>query len=147
MLFDSTNLFSDAQAITSTGATASTNVIDLGPADTPQHAANAIDKDQGRGRMIDILVQAVETFTSGGLATMTVALQTDTVEGFGSATALYTSPAIPVADLVAGYRLPIRVLPLGVQRYLRLSYTVGTAAMTAGKITAGLVFAVDERSV
>lgn len=147
MLFDSTNLFSDAQALTSTGAAASTNVIDLGGADTPKHAAKAISKDFGKGKKTDLFMQVVETFTSSGAATLVVELQTDTVEGFGSPTALWTSPAIALATLAAGYRFNIPVVPQGVERYLRVNYTVGTAAFTAGKVTAGLVFDVDETSV
>jgi hypothetical protein len=145
MLFDSTNLFSDAQAITATAA--STNVIDLGAADTPQHAANAITKDLAFGTPVEIFVQVVTAFTADGAGTLTVALQTDTVENFASPTALWTSAAIGKAALVPGYRFGIQFVPKGVERYLRLNYTVGTGPMTAGAITAGLVFAADARHV
>lgn len=145
MIFDSTNLFSDAQAITASAA--STNVIDFGATDTPQHAANAITRDIGKGNVIELYAQVVEAFTAAGAGTLTIDLQTDTAEGFGSATTLWTSATIGKADLVAGYRLPIYFMPQGIQRYLRLNYTVGTGPMTAGKITAGLVFAADARDV
>lgn len=144
MIFDSTNLFSDAQAVTVTAA--STNVIDLGATDTPKHAANAITRDIGKGRPIDLRIQVVETFAT--LTSVTVAVQTDTVEGFGSAVTVLSSPAVPLATLVAGYVFPIQWVPRGtLSRYVRLNYTVVGTAATAGKLTAGFVFASEERDV
>lgn len=144
MIFDSTNLFSDAQAVTVTAA--STNVIDLGATDIPKHAANAITRDMGKGRPIDLRIQVVESFAA--LTSLKVSVQTDTVEGFGSAVTILESPAVALASLVAGYVFPIQWVPRGsVGRYLRLNYTVAGVAATAGKITAGMVFASDERDI
>lgn len=144
MIFDSTNLFSDAQAITETAA--STNVIDLGETDTPKHAANAITRDMGKGRPIDLRIQVVEDFAT--LTSLVVGVETDSAEGFGSAVTILSSPAIPVADLKAGYVFPIQWLPRGVaSRYVRLYYTVAGSDATAGKVTAGLTFASEERDV
>jgi len=148
MIFDSTNLFSDQQAITATAA--STNVIDLGATDTPQHAANAITRDIGKGRPIDFRIQVTEDFDSGADdGTLTITLQKDTVEGFGSAETVVETVAFAEADLVAGYVIPLQWVPRGAnQRYIRLNYTVaGSGNFTAGKVTAGLVFASDERDV
>jgi hypothetical protein len=147
MLFDSTNLFSDAQAITATAA--STNVIDFGATDTPKHAANAITRDLGKGNKVALHVQVVTDFAdTGDNTSLTVALQTDTVENFASPTTLWTSETLVSTALVAGYIFPLAFIPRGVQRYLRLNYTVsGTGDMEAGAITAGLVFAQDERDV
>lgn len=144
MIFDSTNLFSDAQAITDTAA--STNVIDLGERDTPKYAANAITRDLGKGRPIDIRVQVVTAFAT--LTSLAVAVQTDDAENFGSAVTVLSSPAVPVASLVAGYVFPIQWVPRGtVGRYLRLNYTVVGTTATAGAVTAGLVFASEERDI
>ena len=55
------------------------------------------------------------------------------------------SDAVPVASLVQGWRFLPGGLPGGTQRFLRLNYVVGTAAMTAGKLSAGLVPALDVR--
>ena len=125
MILDKQNLFSDDQAITVTAN--STNVIDLGAA------------DKGPGTPLEIYIQATEAFTAAGAATLTVSLTTDDNASMSSATTLYTSAAIGKADLVAGYVVPIRALPTGAEQYLRLTYTVATGPMTAGKITAGIV--------
>lgn len=144
MIFDSTNLFSDAQAVTSSAA--STNVIDLGATDTPKHAANAITRDIGKGRPIDLRIQVVTDFAT--LTSLTVAVQTDTVEAFSSATTVLESEAVPVASLVAGYVFPIQWVPRGtLERYVRLYYTVAGTAATAGAVTAGFVFDSEERDV
>lgn len=141
MIFDSTNLFSDAQAITVSAA--STNIIDLGLTQTPKHAKNALTRDIGKGKPIDVRIQVVETFLS--TVTVTVGVQTCAVEGFGSGVVtVLSSPAVPVASLKAGYVFPIQWVPRGtLLQYLRLYYTVATTA-TAGKITAGFVFANEE---
>lgn len=143
MIFDSTNLFSDAQAITADAA--STNVIDFGATDTPQHAANAITRDIGKGTPIALRIQVVETFDN--LTTLGVDVQVDTVENFASPTTLVSSTAT-LAELVAGYVFPIQTVVRGVaQRYMRLNYDVTGTAPTAGAITAGFVFANEQRDV
>lgn len=142
MIFDSTNLFSDAQAVTASAA--STNVIDLGATDTPKHAAAAIVRDIGKGTPIQLRVQVVANFNT--LTSIVVGVQTDTADSFGSATTVLSSPAVPLASLVAGYVFPITIVPRGtLERYVRLYYTVAGTAATLGQITAGFVFANDER--
>ena len=137
MLFDKQSMFSDAQAITASAA--SENIIDLGAPGTPQHAAAAITQDLGRGRPIPIIVQVTETFAT--LTSLTVTVQKDTVEGFGSPEAVLLTPAIPVASLVAGFQFPILYLPHNLdQRFVRLNYAVAGSNATAGKVTAGLVY-------
>lgn len=144
MIFDSTNLFSDAQAVTASAA--STNVIDLGATDTPKHAANAITRDLGKGNTIALRIQVVTAFAT--LTSLKVGVQMDTVENFASAETVLESPAIVLASLVAGYVFPIQWVPRGVnQRYMRLYYTVAGSNATAGAVTAGLVFANEERDV
>lgn len=143
MIFDKTNLFSDAQAITATAA--STNVIDLGAADTPVHGAAAIGRDLGKGNKVGLHVQCVEAFDN--LTSLKITLQKDTVENFASAETVIEVTVL-LADLVAGYVLPVPALPRGTdQRYLRMYYTVTGTAPSAGAITAGLVFAAEERNV
>jgi hypothetical protein len=57
----------------------------------------------------------------------------------GSATAHYTSAAIPVASLTAGAYVAKVELPKGTyERYLGILQVTGTAAFTAGKINAFL---------
>ena len=137
MLIDYQNQFSDQQAVTATGGTASSNVIDLG-----------VSRDIG-GAAIErlmLLCQVATAFASGGAATLQVQVQTAPDNGAGapgSFTTLAQSDAVPLASLVPGYRFLPGPLPGGTQRFLRLNYVVGTAAMTAGKLTAALVPALD----
>lgn len=129
MIFDQTNLLSDAQAITDTAV--STNVIDLGPLQ--------IVRDIGKGKPIPLLIQVVEGFAAADAATLTVALQVDNDEAFGSPKTVWQSTALPLADLVPGKVVVPEYVTRGTdERYMRLNYTVGTGPMTAGKITAGV---------
>ncbi|MGX1353372.1 hypothetical protein AB7M49_006993 [Bradyrhizobium elkanii] len=126
MIFDRTNLLSDAQAITATAA--STNVIDLGPV--------AIARDIGKGRPIPLLIQVVEAFNN--LTSLTVALQTDDNSAFGSAKTVWSSTVL-LADLIAGAVVVPEYITRGTnERYMRLNYTVTGTAPTTGKITAGV---------
>ena len=144
MIFDSTNLFSDAQAVTASAA--STNVIDLGATQTPKHAANDITRDIGKGSPIALRIQVVTDFAT--LTSLVAGIQVDTVENFASPTTVLSSPAIPVADLVAGYVFPLQWVPRSsAQRYMRLFYTVAGSNASAGAITAGFTFANEERDV
>lgn len=149
MIFDKTNLFSDAQAITATAV--STNVIDFGETDTPKHAVNAITRDVGKGRAIDLFIQSVADFDSAANdGTLTITLELDAAEAFGGgADHTIDLGTYAEADLVAGFRVPIQYVPLSANlRYARLAYTVaGTGNFTAGAITAGFVFAGEERDV
>ena len=137
MLIDSQNQFSAAQAVTSTGSTASTNIIDLGVA--RDIGAAATDH-------LALLCQVVTPFTSGGSATLQAQFQTAPDNGSGapgSWVTLAQSDAIPVASLVRGYRFLPGGVPGPTQRFVRLNYVVGTAAMTAGALTAGFVPALE----
>lgn len=118
MIIDRFNEFSNAQLVTSSAA--STNVVDL-------KAAGAIE---GKPYYLHIKVAGVVT-ASGG-ATVTFSFETDSAEGFGSATTLWTSAAIGKAALTAGtevVRLPINGMPLN--RYARVYYTVATGPLTS----------------
>lgn len=141
MIFDKTNLFSDQQAIT--GDAASTNVIDLGPTQTPKHGKKNITRDIGKGRKIDLRVQVTEAFNT--LTSLTISVQTDSVENFASPKTV-ASVVVPLASLTVGYILPIDTVLRGTdERYVRLYYDVTGTDPTTGKITAGLVFGNEER--
>ncbi|MBH1949222.1 hypothetical protein FCG26_00585 [Klebsiella pneumoniae] len=122
MLFDQQALFSAAQAITATAA--STNVIDTGS-----------NKDVGKYGDIPLLIQVVEGFNN--LTSLTVTVQTDDNSAFSSA-ADVLSMTIPLASLVLGYKSPVITLPMKMERYIRLNYTVTGTAPTTGKVTAGI---------
>lgn len=137
MLIDSQNQFSAAQAVTSTGSTASTNIVDLGVA---RDIGSAVSDH------LALLCQVVAPFASGGAATLQVQFQTAPDNGSGapgSWVTLAQSDAIPVAALVRGYRFLPGGVPGPTWRFVRLNYVVGTAAMTAGALTAGFVPALD----
>lgn len=138
MLMDLQSMYSDAQAITASAA--SENVIDHGAPGTPKHAAAAITQDLGLGRPVPILIQVVEDFAA--LTSLTVKLEVDADNSWGAGNVtVVESEAVPVADLVAGYRFVPFYLPEKMNlRYSRLYYTVTGDDATAGKITAGLVF-------
>lgn len=134
MLLDQQNMFSlpAGDAPTVVGSTPSTNVIDLGVA-----------RDIG-GYVTDdlmLLCEVVTPFTSGGSATLQVQFQTSADNATWST--LAQSDAIAVASLVQGYKFLPGPLPGGTSRYLRLNYVIGTAAMTAGALKAGLVPELD----
>lgn len=147
MIFDATNLFSDAQAITASAA--STNYIDLGAAGTTE-GGTAIVRDIGPGNEIEILVQVTTVFdSSADDETLTVAIQMDSTTTFTPDKTIQLE-VISNANLkTLGYRVPIRVVPDGVNlRYIRLYYTVtGSGNFTAGKITAGIVAGVQTNTV
>lgn len=129
MRFDAELTFSDDQAVTATAA--STNVIDLG-----------IARELGGGlTVLEVLATVSTTFTAGGSATMTLAIQ-GSVDN-STWTTILTTGTMAVADLTVGERLvtvklPGRELGKARNRYLRLNYTVATGPMTAGTIMAGL---------
>ena len=124
MFLDKENQFSSAQAITATAV--STNIIDLGDA-----------KDHAVGQMLPLNVMVVANFASN--TSLTVALQTDDNSGFSSATVVSQTGAVPVATVVAGYTFTLAVPFEGLERYIRLNYTIGGSNASAGAITAGFV--------
>ncbi|HET6197367.1 MAG TPA: hypothetical protein VFE12_16520 [Acetobacteraceae bacterium] len=139
MLIDKQNQFSaDAgDSPTGTGSTASSNIVDLG-----------IARDIG-GALTDqlaLLCEVVTAFASGGSATLQVQFQTAPDNGSGapgSWSTLAQSDVIAVAALTQGYKVLPNEVPGGTQRFVRLNYVIGTAAMTAGTLKAALVPSLD----
>lgn len=122
MIFDQQNMFFDKYAGTSitTGGVNSDVIANVGGGD----AHNPL-----------FLVIAAPTALEGG--PFTAALQTDDAENFSSAVTLatYNVPA-------AGGVLVKAKLPFGLKKFIRLNVK-GTAAGTAGTLTAGLTENVD----
>jgi len=79
-------------------------------------------------------------------ATVAFSLQTDNDSAFGSATTLISTAALAYAGLDEGVKVLQTKIPMGVERYLRVVYTVGTAALTGGKFSAYLTPGVDKLS-
>ena len=125
MIYDKLNTFGTDQAVTTTAA--STDIIDLG-----------VVRDIGNGEPMELVILCTETATASGSATVTFTLETDDNSGFSSAAVLASSGAIGKAALTAGTEVLRVKVPLDVERYLRVNYTVATGPLTAGKFTAFL---------
>lgn len=141
-IIDRQNLFSDGQALTGTGTTASTDILDLQPLYSGIGGTNNA-RDLGVGE--DIYLQVNVTGVGGTSPTLTVALQTDDNSSFTSATTLYTSSAVALP--AAGGQVLIVCLPYGdYEKFLRLNYTVGGTSPTV-TIKAALVRGVTAQKI
>lgn len=113
MILDSQNLFSDAQALTASGA--STNLIDLGA-----------DGNIGIGESMAIVV-VVDVAADGTTTDETYVfdIQTDDNTAFSSA-ATITSRSIGYATLTAGSKHILSIPPdTRMERYVRVYATLG----------------------
>ncbi len=139
MIMDKFNEFASEAALNTGGAGSYLvgNVIDLMPDGVISGGI-----DLGTGEDLYLVMQMDTTATSGGSNTTAFHLVSDAQAAIatdGSATYHYSSPAIPVATLVAGYRICAIRLPSGTyERYLGILQTTAVAALTAGKINAFL---------
>lgn len=124
MILDSKLVFSRQQALTTAGAVASTNTVDL------------YKTGEAYGNELYLVVQVHTTFTSDGAATLALTLQTSADNS--SFTTVHSVAAIGKANLTAGKELVKMRLPMGLSRYNKITYTVGVADMTAGKVNAFL---------
>jgi hypothetical protein len=139
MILDQNALFSDAQAVIADAP--STNYYDLGLPGIAAYNSVQLKRNIGKGGHVPLLIQVVEDFNT--LTSLEIIVQTDEDPAFGSAKNVM-SVTVPLAELVAGFISPIDKLPRGiVERYLRVYYNVVGTNPTLGKITAGIVGAVD----
>jgi hypothetical protein len=134
MITDALTMFFDTFSLA--GAAAGTavvsNVIDLGSA-----------RDIGRGQPLRLRIQCDTTFTSGGALTLAVEYDdSPNPDGSGS-TQRVVAPTVALAGLTAGAVLLDLYLPDNLQRYLVVKATPGTAAVTAGAISAFILFDSD----
>lgn len=125
-MLDNSLKLATAQAVTSTGDTASSNVYDNG-------SANSADNSMtGENLWINAVVDT--TPTSSGSATIQAVLQ-DSADNSTFADVV-AGPAIAYGSAPAGTVLLQVQPPTGMRRYFRVVWRVGTAALTAGKFTA-----------
>lgn len=128
----------------------SANVIDLhgtGLLPVLTNLQGARDMGIGDDPALKMLVQITTTFTSGGAATLQIALQGAPDNGSGapgSYATWWTSPAYALATLVAGARLYDMDMPrppagIAIPRFLRMNYIIGAATTTAGQLISGIV--------
>lgn len=125
-MLDQSTKFAVAQAVTSTGDTASTNVYDAGSANVSEMGLT------GENLWINAVVDTAAT--SGGSATLQAVLQDSADNSTFADKAI--GPVVAVANLTAGAVLLQMQPPVGLRRYTRIVWRVGTAALTAGKFTA-----------
>lgn len=136
MLFDAQNEFSRHQAVTTTAL--STNNIDLGETGT-MVGGDRPTSDPGNAYHGEIVAQVTKDFASGTSIQVQI-VTADNEDMNSNLTVIQETPAIPVADLKAGYRFRLGKLPSGItQRYLGLRYVVD-GTFDAGTISAGLVW-------
>lgn len=138
---DAETILSDKQDLAkAVGSYLSDKSYDLGATGSDVNGNTPIS-DPGRSH-VPIHVQVTETFASAGAATMKVDLvMADNDALTSNLVVLQSTDTIALATLVAGYQFRLGPsLPPGVlKRYFGFRYTVGTATMTAGKITAAVL--------
>lgn len=140
MFLDRNALFSDSQNLAqAAGSYLSTYSYDTGVAGSIPLGGTPIH-DVGRGNPLPVLAQIVETFTSGGAGTLQVqVVQADDGGLTSNLEVLAETPALALATLVAGYQFRLPSVPYATRRFVGLRFVIATAAMTAGKVTAGVV--------
>lgn len=150
MILDALLQFDNAVSLAiAAGTQVSTNVIDFGGPAIPAlvNLQGARDMGIGDDPALKLLVQVTTTFTSGGAGTLAVSLQGATDNGSGapgSFNTWWTSPVFALATLNLGSRLMDMDFPrppdgIAMPRFVRLSYAVATATMTAGNVSAYIV--------
>lgn len=131
MYIDSQETFSDDQSVAGTGAITSTNVYDTGaPADV------------GIGERMYLFASVTDDIEGGD--SIQVNLQTSDAVG-GTYATVASGAVVPVDSedgLPAGTRIAAIPLPIGLKRFLRVSYTVA-GTNTGGTVHASLVKDVD----
>lgn len=147
MILDAENIFSLRQSLVAgVGNVLSTYSIDTGAAGALPVGYNArgnAPHDVGKGMPLEVECQINTSCTSGGAATVQAQLvMADDDALTTNLTVLAQTDAIAVATLVKGYRFAIAgTVPPGVsKRYIGIRYVIGTAAITAGTVTAALTF-------
>lgn len=126
MILDTQLSMSDAQAVTATGDTPSTNIIDTGLGDS------------GAGEPLWLRVATKNAVTSGGAATVAIVLS-DSADGTTFADVMIVTPAQLQAFYTANKEVVRARLPVGLRRYIRVTYRVATAVLTGGTFDADVL--------
>lgn len=126
----------------------STNVLDTGPLGLPTGSGGGSGTNAGRdlgiGSEMWLMVTVTTAVTSGGAATVTFKIVTDSTSTIVTKNVLAASPAFTVAQLVAGFRWAIQFpfadtgnsLATKYQRYIAVDALIATADLTAGTFEA-----------
>lgn len=131
MILDLQTKFSDAQAVTVTAISA--NVLDTRNSGSPALVDEGIS-----GPELWLVAQVAAAFAAAGGATVVITLESSSTPDLATSPVVhYTSPAIPVASMIAGFRALALQLPSdSYKRYVGLRFTVSTGPFTAGTINA-----------
>lgn len=131
MILDTQLLFSDAQAVTASAASA--NYYDQGAVE-----------DFGAGETMFALIGVDVAFTDGSSdSTVTVTLETDDNTSFSSATTVQTIGTFAALSAI-GTTLKAKIQPSSLwERYIRFSYTVANGNLTTGSLTAIITKDID----
>lgn len=128
MILDTQTRFSSSQSIVGgPGDIISTDVYDTTTA-----------ADRGLGQDLNLQVHLGSGVTSAGAATVQFILQTDDNIGFSSPREFPLTAALALAALTTNSVQYRGRLPMGLERFVRLVYRIGTATTTAGTVTAFL---------
>jgi hypothetical protein len=144
MILDELSILSDAQAITDSAP--SQNVYDLGQPGFVTYNAGIGDKAQlkrsfPRSAHIPLLIQVVEDFD--GLDSLKFKIQFDSDPAFSSPKDLICQE-VDASLLKAGFISSIDKIASEInERYFRVFFEVEGGPATSGKVTAGIVGAVD----
>ena len=125
-MIDANLVFAEAQAVTSTGDTASTNSYDSG--------GTTLGDSGQTGEHIWVQALCSTVAASGGGATLQPVLQ-DSANN-SSLADVVAGPVIGVASLTTGAQLWAVQPPPGMRRYWRIVWRVAVAALTSGNFDA-----------
>lgn len=150
MILDAFQCFSNAQNLAQIVADYDSNILDYGILSGIPSSANgggARDMGIGDDPALKLLVQVSTAFVSAGGGTLKVTLKGAIDDGTGNPAAFSTwwaSPIYTIAQMVAGARLMDMDFPrppqgVAVPRFVKLTYSVATATITAGNISAYVV--------
>lgn len=135
MIRDRQNTFSNDQAITADALSA--NVIDLGPLS----AGNTI-RDIGAGETLYLHVLVKTQFVTGGSATLTCTLESDSVSTLDNSPTVHMTFASAVAagTMAPGYWLAkgVAIPASAYERFVGIRFTTNVADFSAGSLDAWL---------
>lgn len=127
MILDKFTMFSHEQSLISAAGDVVSDVLDTGA------GANV-----GEGNPLQLSAW-ITTTCVGATATVALTLKSSASSDMSSPQTDLTLPAVAVASLVAGYQFKTGgFVPKGTLRYLQITYTIATAALTAGAVSAGI---------
>ena len=152
MILDAFQTFSNGQNLAQIVADYDSNILDYGVLSGIPSSANgggARDMGIGDDPALKLLVQVGTAFVSGGGGTLKVTIKGAVDDGTGTNTPAgftvwWASPIYTIAQMVAGARLLDMDFPrppqgVAIPRFVKLTYSVATATITAGTLSAFVV--------